>query len=167
MLQGRTIRRGTTLFIPSSRKGPYGVPAHSRAMTGAPGMACANCGRSCDSKTIFGRPFRTPFHLPGLSVTYLSAYSSLHCLWRYEILIEASVHRENTFVNEKMSFSSKMGLQFEFSGSGGAEEQRKNGVQCTPFLAYSGSWTRPASTSFCRLMRMPSLAWYQVRPPWK
>ena len=25
----------------------------------------------------------------------------------------------------------------------------------------------PASTIFCRLMRMPSLAWNQVRPPWK
>ena len=31
----------------------------------------------------------------------------------------------------------------------------------------SGRVTRPASASFWRLMRMPSLAWYQVRPPWK
>ncbi len=29
------------------------------------------------------------------------------------------------------------------------------------------SFTIPASTSFCRLMRMPSLACTQVRPPWK
>ena len=34
-------------------------------------------------------------------------------------------------------------------------------------LFYSGSTTNPASQSFCKLIRMPSLAWYQVRPPWK
>ena len=27
--------------------------------------------------------------------------------------------------------------------------------------------TNPASAIFCRLMRMPILAWFQVRPPWK
>ena len=30
-------------------------------------------------------------------------------------------------------------------------------------MAYS--CTKPASTIFCRLIKMPSLAWYQVRPP--
>ena len=34
-------------------------------------------------------------------------------------------------------------------------------------LFYSGSFARPASTSFCTLMRMPSFAWCHVRPPWK
>ena len=29
---------------------------------------------------MFGKPFRTPLHQPGLSVTYLPAYSSLHRL---------------------------------------------------------------------------------------
>ena len=33
--------------------------------------------------------------------------------------------------------------------------------------ARQSSWTMPASTSFCRLISMPVLAWYQVSPPWK
>ena len=31
----------------------------------------------------------------------------------------------------------------------------------------AGRVARPASTMHCRERRMPSLAWYQVRPPWK
>jgi len=37
-------------------------------------------GRSRSSETMFGELFRTSFHHPRLSVTYLSAYSSLHRL---------------------------------------------------------------------------------------
>ena len=35
------------------------------------------------------------------------------------------------------------------------------------YSIYSPRSARPASTIFCRLMRMPSFAWNQVRPPWK
>lgn len=41
---------------------------------------CRGGSRPRDSKTMFGKRFRTPSQLPGLSVTVLPAYSSLHCL---------------------------------------------------------------------------------------
>lgn len=36
------------------------------------------------SETIFPKAFRIPFHLPGLSVPYRFAYSSLHCLCMFD-----------------------------------------------------------------------------------
>ncbi len=61
-----------------SRRRPPGVLSHSRAVTGAPVAACAQKGsRRRNSKTMFRRPFRAPFHHPGLSLTYRPAYSSL------------------------------------------------------------------------------------------
>lgn len=46
-----------------------------------PGMDCAvACSRPRDSETMFSGPLRASFHLPRLSVPYLSGYSSLHRL---------------------------------------------------------------------------------------
>lgn len=38
------------------------------------------------SEAIFRRTSDTPSHLPGLSLLFLPAYSSLHCLMKLEIL---------------------------------------------------------------------------------
>lgn len=57
-------------------------------------------------------------------------------------------------------------------GPAGPENSKRNHIKkWTAFLGsplfYSGSTANPASQSFCKLIRIPSLAWYQVRPPWK
>ena len=57
------------------------TPALSRALPSPPK---AQPGRQpCDSKAIFSRRFRTPFHQPRLSVTYPPAYSPLPRLSSY------------------------------------------------------------------------------------
>ena len=69
--------RGTTLFRPDltagalERTGGSDTPVHSVR----------------GSETMFSAAFHTPSHQPGLSVTYLRTYSSLHCLCqRYSIV---------------------------------------------------------------------------------
>ena len=49
----------------------------TRALTGAPVAACACGSQPRRSETIFPKAFRTRFHHSGLSVPYLSGYSSL------------------------------------------------------------------------------------------
>ena len=60
-------------------------------------------GRPRNSETMFGKPFCTSFHHPRLSVTYLPAYSSLHCLSEYEIFRLQPVYtRKRLFVNKNL-----------------------------------------------------------------
>ena len=71
-------------FTRASRQGPYRVRdlrpillrCDGRARRGLKGHP----RRPRGSKTMFSGAFGTRFQLPGLSVTCLSAYSSLHCL---------------------------------------------------------------------------------------
>ena len=62
-------------------------------------------------------------------------------------------------------------LTLEICASGGhrltAEWMKMGAPQKRCAQKYIYRFTRPASTIFCRLIRMPSLALYQVRPPWK
>ena len=79
---GADPRRDTTLIRASPHEDGLmkcqHTPALSRALPSRP-MPCGS--RRRNSKTMFGRPFRTPFHLSGLSLTYRPAYSSLHRLF--------------------------------------------------------------------------------------
>ena len=86
----------------SSRKRPYRVPTHPCAVTCAHVVTYAFRGRPRNSETMFGRPFRTSFHHPRLSVTYLPAYSSLHRLCGIHFCyLSRSLHAISFFVNGK------------------------------------------------------------------
>ena len=83
--------RGTTLLHPNLAAGAFGRTGiklrYVCAVTGAPVAACAFRQSVRGSETMFGAALRTPSHLPGLSVTYLRVYSSLHCLCqRYSVV---------------------------------------------------------------------------------
>ena len=68
--------------------GAYRRIRYACAMTGAPVAAlCTPVHSVRGSETMFSAAFHTPSHQPGLSVTYLRTYSSLHCLCqRYSIV---------------------------------------------------------------------------------
>jgi hypothetical protein len=51
---------------------------------------------------MFSAAFRTPFHQPGLSLPYLHAYSSLHCLCGVQLLY-CSLRVLAPFVNHQIS----------------------------------------------------------------
>ena len=51
------------------------------------------------SKTMFGEIFGARSQLPGLSVTYLPAYSSLHCLWCAYEIVGSSLAQKSVGVN--------------------------------------------------------------------
>jgi len=70
----------------SSRRRPLEVRIHFCAVTGGSRRDLRRSGRPRNSKTMFGRPFRTPLHQPGLSVSYLPAYSSLHRLCNMKLI---------------------------------------------------------------------------------
>ena len=55
---------------------------HGRSRRGL----CPWGSRRRNSKTMFGRPLRAPFHLSGLSLTVHPAYSSLHRLCGFQLL---------------------------------------------------------------------------------
>ena len=55
---------------------------HGRSRRGL----CPWGSRRRNSKTMFGRPLRAPFHQPGLSLTVHPAYSSLHRLCGFQLL---------------------------------------------------------------------------------
>lgn len=92
-------------FAPTSQSGPFSVQdnRYACAMTGAPVAALCTMHSVRGSKTMFSALFRTPSHLPGLSATYLRAYSSFHCLCqRYSIFsgIALSLPRRSGDVND-------------------------------------------------------------------
>lgn len=91
-------------FAACSHRQPYEVPTHFCAMTGAPVAAlCALAQSVRNSETMFCTAFRTPFHQPGLSLTYLRAYSSLHRLLRSSI-VARSLQKKFRFVKRKFQF---------------------------------------------------------------
>ena len=81
--------RGTTLLYPDLAARAFGRTGirYVCAVTGAPVAAYAVMQSVRGSKTMFSAAFRARFHLSGLSVPYLRAYSSFHCLCqRYSIV---------------------------------------------------------------------------------
>ena len=69
-------------------------------------------GRPRNSETMFGKPFRTPFHQPGLSAAYLPAYSSLHRLCGMELscYLFHSLHAIGFAVNGRNGQKDKKGI---------------------------------------------------------
>ena len=96
----------------SSRKRPYRVPTHPCAVTCAHVVTYAFRGRPRNSETMFGKPFRTPFHQPGLSAAYLPAYSSLHRLCGMELscYLFHSLHAIGFAVNGRNGQKDKKGI---------------------------------------------------------
>lgn len=87
-------------FAASSQKRPLRVPAHSCAMTGASVAAYAVSSSRCATpRPCSAMPSVPRFHRPRLSATYLNAYSSLHCLFSYSVVIVLSLHGNARFVN--------------------------------------------------------------------
>ena len=73
--------RGTTLLHPCLTAGALGSAGSGIRYSCAVSRPQGFPRRPRSSETMFGGTFGARFQLPGLSVTYLSAYSSLHCLW--------------------------------------------------------------------------------------
>ena len=96
--------RGTTLLHPCLAAGALqsaGLAVrYSCAVTGAPVAASRGSPRRPrGSETMFGETFGARSQLPGLSVTYLPAYSSLHCLWCACEIVGSSLAQKNASVN--------------------------------------------------------------------
>ena len=111
----------------SSRKRPWGVPAHSCAVTCAHVVTYAQGGRPRNSETMFSKPFQTSFHHTRLSALYLPGYSSLHrlfairlfnnCLIVYLITPEKSTGQPAQKSGEKIRGS----VSFHKAASGAVE----------------------------------------------